>query len=324
MKYPRTRLRRLRTSPNLRKLVSENQINSSDFILPLFVKNGSGIEDEISSLPGQCQRSIDTSLSFINSLMPLGLKAVLLFGIPDKKDDKGLVALDENGIVQNTVKAIKDKFPQIIVVTDLCFCEYTTHGHCGVVENGKLNNDETLHLLAEQALSHAKAGADIIAPSGMLDGAVGAIRHILDEESFSDTAIMGYSAKFASSYYGPFREAVDSAPSFGDRKTYQMQPANAEEAMREVKLDIEEGADIVMVKPGLAYLDILYRVKSEFKLPTCAYHVSGSYAQLKAAAKKGWIDEEAVLMETMLSFKRAGADLVITYGVKDILHFLAN
>lgn len=324
MNYPRTRLRRLRRNQGIRNLVAENKLTSNDLILPLFIVNGRNVLNEIKSIPGQFQRSIDQCITHLDALVSYGLKAVLLFGIPDKKDEKGLVALKEDGIIQNAIREIKSNFPDLIVITDLCFCEYTSHGHCGIIKDGILQNDESLSLLSEQALSHAKAGADIIAPSGMLDGAVAAIRHVLDEHSYTDIAIMSYSAKFASSYYGPFREAVNSAPSFGDRKTYQMQVGNANEALREVRLDIQEGADIVMVKPGLAYLDILYRIKSEFNFPTAAYHVSGAYAQIKAAAERGWIDEEAVLLETLLSFKRAGADLIITYGTEDVLKLLSD
>jgi porphobilinogen synthase len=298
-------------------MIRETHLRPDDFLLPLFVCPGKGVKRPISSMPGQFQLSIDLLIEEVKEAQALGILGVILFGIPEKKDEVASEAYAEEGIVQRAVREIKKKVENILVVTDVCLCEYTSHGHCGLVKEGRILNDETLPLLARQALSHAKAGADIVAPSDMMDGRVGAIRKALDENGLEDVPIMAYAAKYASSFYGPFREAAESKPQFGDRKSYQMDPANGDEALREVALDLEEGADIVMVKPALPYLDILYRVKQAFNRPVAAYNVSGEFAMVKAASQLGWIDGEAVMMELLTAIKRAGADIILTYFAKE-------
>jgi porphobilinogen synthase len=298
-------------------MVRETHVTVDDLIAPLFIVPGKGVRNEIGSMPGQYQLSIDTAVEHAAHLYELGLRSVLLFAIPDFKDEIGSSAWQTTGIIPQAVQALKKALPDMLVITDLCFCEYTSHGHCGVMEHGELLNDETLENLVKQAQVHAQAGADIIAPSGMLDGMVGAIRDGLDEMNFSQIAIMSYAAKFASAFYGPFRDAVQSAPEYGDRKAYQMDPANSNEAMREVALDIEEGADIIMVKPALSFLDIVRRVKDTFEMPTAVYNVSGEYAMIKAAAQRGWVDGERVMREVLTSMKRAGADIIITYFAEE-------
>lgn len=320
--FPINRLRRLRKTSQLRDMFRETFLTKNDFIYPLFVAEGENFKRPIGSMPDVFQMSIDNIVAECEELLKLGIYSVLLFGIPDFKDDVGTSGYISHGIVQKATSAIKARFPEMIVVTDVCLCEYTSHGHCGVIENEYVQNDATLELLAKMALTHAQAGADIVAPSDMMDGRVGAIRKILDASGFSETPIMAYSAKFASAFYGPFREAAESAPKFGDRKSYQMDAGNPTEAMREIALDIQEGADIVMIKPALAYLDIIRRTKENFNLPICAYNVSGEYSMIKAAAEKGWIDGERVMMETLLSIKRAGADTIITYHAKEAARLL--
>lgn len=318
------RYRRLRLNESLRAMVRENKISVDDFIYPLFVVEGSGIKNEIGSMPGVFQMSLDEILKECEVVLSLGLKSIILFGIPNLKDSIGSDALDENGIIARSVRAIKAKFPKLFVITDLCFCEYTDHGHCGILDHicGSVDNDATLEISAKQALIHAKAGADMIAPSGMMDGIIYTLRKALDENGFENLPIMSYSTKFASAYYGPFRDVAQSAPSFGDRKSYQMDPANRLEAIGESLEDEAQGADILMVKPALAYLDIIRDIKERSKLPLCVYNVSGEYALLKAGAKAGVIDYERVMMETMVAFKRAGADLIISYHAKEIANIL--
>jgi porphobilinogen synthase len=298
-------------------MIRETHLRPDDLVLPLFVRPGKGMKQPISSMPGHSQLSVDLLIKEVEEAHSLGILGVILFGIPEKKDEMGSEAYAEDGIIQRAVRAIKEKVEGILVITDVCLCEYTSHGHCGVVKKGRVLNDETLDLLAQQALSHAKAGADMVAPSDMMDGRVGAIRRILDENRFEDIPILSYAAKYASSFYGPFRVAAESKPQFGDRKSYQMDPANANEALREVQLDIEEGADMVMVKPALPYLDIICRVKQTFNIPVAAYHVSGEFALIKAASQLGWIDGEQVMMESLIAIKRAGADLILTYFAKE-------
>jgi porphobilinogen synthase len=317
MFQPLYRPRRLRSNENIRRMVRETKLSPDDFIYPLFVTHGKGVKKEISSMPGNFQQSIDNIVKDCEEVMNLGIPAVLLFGIPEHKDEVGSEAYADEGIVQHAIKAIKNKTPELIVITDVCLCEYTSHGHCGVIKDGKVQNDATLELLAKEALSHAKAGADMVAPSDMMDGRVGAIRHTLDSEDFHDVPIMSYAAKYASSFYGPFREAAESTPQFGDRRSYQMDAPNSREALREVALDIDEGADIVMVKPALAYLDIIYQVKQQFNLPVAAYNVSGEFSMIKAAAKLGWLDGERAMMESLIAMKRAGADMILTYFAKE-------
>jgi len=295
----------------------ETHLHRSDLMYPVFVVEGDGIKKEISSMPGQFQMSIDNVIRECEELQRLGLNSILLFGIPAEKDEVGSDAYDENGIIQKALRAIKKEFPEIVAITDVCLCEYTSHGHCGVIENGNVQNDATLDLLVKEALSHAQAGADVIAPSDMMDGRVGAIRSALDKNGFADIPIMAYSAKYSSAFYGPFREAAESAPQFGDRRSYQMDPPNSDEAIREIALDIQEGADIVMVKPALSYLDIIRRTKDEFNMPVAAYNVSGEYSMIKAAAANGWLDGERVMIEVLTSIKRAGADVIITYFAKE-------
>jgi porphobilinogen synthase len=322
--FPNYRPRRLRSSPALRKLVSETQLNAGQLVLPLFARSGKKVRREIGSMPGVFQFSPDEILREAERVHALGVPAILLFGIPDKKDKKASGAFAKNGIVQQTLRLLKKELPSLLVITDVCLCEYMEHGHCGIVSSGKILNDPTLKILAQTALSHAEAGADMIAPSDMMDGRVAAIRAALDKNGFSDTPIMSYTAKFASAFYGPFREAAESTPQFGDRRTYQMDAANANEALREVAMDIQEGADIVMVKPALAYLDLIYRVKKEFGYPTAAYSVSAEYSMIKAAASKGWIDERAITMESLLAMRRAGADILITYAAADVAKWLKS
>jgi porphobilinogen synthase len=318
MKFPQYRLRRLRKDDLFRKIIRETHLRPDDLILPLFVRAGKGSRQPISSMPGHFQFSIDLLVKQVKEAKSLGILGVMLFGIPEKKDELGSEAYAENGIIQRAVKQLKEKVDGILIITDVCLCEYTSHGHCGVVQGGRILNDETLDLLGRQALSHARAGADMVAPSDMMDGRVGAIRNILDENQFEDVPIMAYSAKYASSFYGPFREAAESKPQFGDRKSYQMDPSNGDEALREVRLDIEEGADIVMVKPALPYLDIIYRVKQTFNIPVAAYNVSGEFALVKAASQLRWVDGEQVMMESLTSIKRAGANLILTYFAKEV------
>jgi porphobilinogen synthase len=318
MSFPINRMRRLRATPGLRDMVRETRLDVKDFIYPLFVVHGSQQENPVNSMPGVYQYSVDRLKPKIKDIAELGIPAVLLFGLPEVKDEIGSSAWSEHGEVQEAIKLIKDVSPDLTVITDVCMCEYTDHGHCGMLkEDGSVDNDRTLELLAREALSHVKAGADMVAPSDMMDGRVGYIRNCLDREGYSNIPIMSYAAKYCSSFYGPFREAADSSPRFGNRRTYQMDPANILEALREVELDIEEGADIVMVKPALAYLDVIKEVKKNFGLPTAAYNVSGEYAMIKAAAAQGWINEEQVMLETLIAIKRAGADMIITYFAKD-------
>src|SRR6202012_1791007 len=322
--FPVSRPRRLRTSPALRRLVSETQLNASQLVLPLFARSGKKLRRSVDAMPGVFQLSPDEILREAAVAYTAGVPAVLLFGIPDRKDDKASGAYARNGIVQQTVRLLKKELPSLLVITDVCLCEYMAPGHCGVVKAGKILNDPSLKLLAVTAASHAAAGADMLAPSDMMDGRVRAIRAELDRRGFDDLPIMSYAAKFASAFYGPFREVAESAPQFGDRRSYQMDAANAHEALREVALDVQEGADIVMVKPALAYLDIIHRVKTEFRLPTAAYAVSGEYAMIKAAAAKGWIDERAVTLESLLAMRRAGADILITYAAVDVARWLKD
>ena len=315
--FPVTRLRRLRKTASLRDMFRETSLSPADFIYPLFIVEGENVKKEISSMPAQYQLSIDNALRECEELRKLGVNSIILFGIPNEKDEVGSGAYAIDGIIQKATRAIKDRFPDMIVVTDVCLCEYTSHGHCGVVEDGYVHNDKTLELLAKEAVSHAQSGADIIAPSDMMDGRIDTIRKALDANGFSDTPIMAYSAKYSSGFYGPFREAAESTPQFGDRKTYQMDFGNSDEAMREIALDIQEGADIVMVKPALSYLDVIRRTKDNFNMPICAYNVSGEYSMVKAAAQNGWLDGEKVMMEILTSIKRAGADVIITYFAKE-------
>ncbi|MBF4510685.1 MAG: porphobilinogen synthase [Aeromicrobium sp.] len=323
MEFPAYRPRRLRRTEALRSLVRETTLSPADFVYPLFVMFGTGVRREVPSMPGVYNLSLDQLPAEIDELKALGVPAVILFGIPDAKDEAGSGAYAEEGVVQEAIRAIKAHDPDFTVITDVCMCEYTSHGHCGALdEHGCVMNDVTLEMLASTAVSHAEAGADMVAPSDMMDGRVGAIRSALDAEGYSEVPIMAYSAKYASAYYGPFRDAADSAPSFGDRRAYQMDPANGEEALRETGLDIAEGADIVMVKPALAYMDVIRRVKDEFGYPTAAYNVSGEYAMVKAAARNGWIDERRLVLETLTGFKRAGADIIITYHAKDAARWL--
>jgi len=317
MKFPQYRPRRLRKDELLRTMIRETYLRPDDLILPLFVRPGKGVKQPISSMPGHFQLSLDLLIKEVKEAKSLGISAIILFGIPEKKDEMGSEAYSDDGIIQKALRQIREKVDGIVVITDVCLCEYTSHGHCGVVKDGKVLNDETLDLLSRQALSHVRAGADMVAPSDMMDGRVGAIRKILDENHFEDIPIMAYAAKYASSFYGPFRVAAESKPQFGDRKSYQMDPANGDEALREVQLDIEEGADIVMVKPALPYLDIIYRVKQTFNIPLAAYNVSGEFALVKAASQMGWIDGKQVMMESLIAIKRAGADLILTYFAKE-------
>ncbi|MBI5205282.1 MAG: porphobilinogen synthase [Nitrospirae bacterium] len=315
--FPFHRPRRIRKNEVIRRMVRETSLSPDDFIYPLFATFGKNIRKEIKSMPGCFQESVDRIVKHAKEVHSLGIPSVLLFGIPEHKDEVGSSAYDPHGVVQKAIKEIKNKVPGLYVITDVCMCEYTSHGHCGIIEKGDVKNDPTLELLAREAVSHAKAGADMVAPSDMMDGRVEAIRIALDEEGFSETPIMSYAAKYASAFYGPFREAAESTPRFGDRRSYQMDPANRREALKEVSLDIEEGADIVMVKPAMTYLDIISDVKDAFDVPVAAYNVSGEYSLIKAGAKLGWIDEKRAMMEVLTSIKRAGADLILTYFAKD-------
>jgi porphobilinogen synthase len=318
------RPRRLRRTDAIRSLVRETRLAPENFVLPLFVCPGTGVRREISSMPGVYNLSIDETTKEVSAAYDAGVRSVILFGLPETKDTVASGAYAEDGIVQRAIRAVRQSSPQMIIMADTCLCEYTSHGHCGVVRDGDVINDESLELLAQTALSQAAAGADIVAPSAMMDGQVGAIREILDREGFENTAIMAYAVKYASGFYGPFREAAQSAPEFGDRRAYQMDPPNAREAMREAELDYAEGADILMVKPATVYLDVLSMVRERFDVPLAAYHVSGEYALIKAAAQKGWIDEERVMMETLTSIKRAGADIILTYYARDAIKLLSK
>lgn len=323
MSYPVTRLRRLRQSPVTRNMIRETLLTRNDLIMPLFVCPGTNVENKISSMPGNSQLSVDLLVNKGKELFDKGVQSILIFGIPETKDEHGLVACNHNGIVQQAARALKKEVPELYLIADVCNCEYTTHGHCGTIVDGDVHNDLTLETLAKQSVSLAESGIDMIAPSDMMDGRVGAIRSALDQNGFYNMPIMAYSAKYASAFYGPFREAAESAPKFGDRKTYQMDPANSDEALREVELDIQEGADIVMVKPALNYMDIIYRVKSTFNMPVAAYNVSGEFAMVKAAAAKGWIDEKRIVNELLTGLKRAGADMIISYHTQEIIQDLA-
>ncbi|MFO7672476.1 MAG: porphobilinogen synthase [Lutibacter sp.] len=316
------RTRRLRKTENIRRLVRENRLTVDDLIYPLFIEEGTNIETEIVSMPGIKRWSLDRISKELDEVVALDIPAVLLFGIPSKKDEIGSETWNDNGIMQNTIRFIKKNYPSLYVITDVCFCEYTSHGHCGVIHNNDVDNDATLPNIAKQVISHAKAGADMVAPSGMMDGMIATIREALDNTGFYDLPIMSYAVKYASAYYGPFRDAADSAPTFGDRRTYQMDSSNRDEALREATYDDQEGADILMVKPALAYLDIIRDVKNNFDRPVACYNVSGEYAMIKAAAEKGWIDGDRVMMESLLSMKRAGADIIITYFAKDVAKLL--
>jgi porphobilinogen synthase len=320
--FPYRRPRRLRSGEVIRSMVRENRVIVSDLIYPFFICEGEGIRREVPSMPGVYNLSLDEFVIELAKVVELDIPAVLLFGIPDTKDCVGSGAYAEDGIVQKAVRIAKKTYPKLYVITDVCLCEYTDHGHCGIIENGDVQNDPTLELLAKTAVSHAQAGADMIAPSDMMDGRVEAIREALNEAGFTNIPIMAYSAKYSSAFYGPFRDAAGSTPQFGDRRSYQMDPANGREALLETALDIEEGADIVMVKPGLAYLDVLQSLKNEFQLPTCVYNVSGEYSMVKAAAANDWVDEKRIVMEIMTAFKRAGADLIITYHALDVAKWL--
>jgi len=322
MSFPTVRLRRLRMSEPLRRMVREARLCTDSLIQPFFVTHGEGVRKPVQSMPGVFNLSVDQLVDEAREAAALGIPAVLLFGIPAVKDEVGSEAYADDGIVQQAVRALKRALPELVIATDVCLCEYTSHGHCGLVRDGKVLNDPTLELLSATALSHVKAGADIVAPSDMMDGRVGAIRRALDSEGFSDTPIMSYAVKYASAYYGPFRDAAGSAPRFGDRRSHQMDPANASEALREVELDLKEGADIVIVKPALAYMDIIHRVRDTFRCPTAAYNVSGEYAMMKAAAERGWIDEQRVVLETLTGLVRAGADMIITYYAKEVARWL--
>ena len=320
--FPTIRPRRLRSSKVLRELVAETRLSLRELIYPLFVVEGRGIRNEVGSMPGVYQWSTDLLASEVRALVGLGIKSVIVFGIPDRKDEMATEAYRRDGIVQRAVAVIKEHAPQLLVITDVCLCEYTNHGHCGIVENGRVLNDPTLELLARTAVSHVEAGADMVAPSDMMDGRVGAIRRALDGAGYQDVPIMAYSAKYASAFYGPFREAAESTPQFGDRTTYQMAPTNVREALREVELDIVEGADIVMVKPALTYLDVLAKVKEAVRMPVAAYSVSGEYSMIKAAARMGWLDEKRTALEVLTAIKRAGADIIITYFAKDVAKWI--
>jgi porphobilinogen synthase len=324
MEFPEYRPRRMRRNENFRRLVRETRLSVDQLILPLFVVPGEGVSNPVASMPAVAQLSVDGTIEECRRVRDLGIPGVLLFGIPESKDSVGSGAYDDSGVVQQAVRGIKRDVPDLLVITDVCLCEYTDHGHCGVIVDGDVDNDATLDLLAREAISHAKAGADIVAPSDMMDGRVGAIRDALDEEGLEQVAILSYAAKFASAFYGPFRDAAESTPQFGDRRSYQMDPANGDEALREVQMDIEEGADIVMVKPALPYLDLIWRVKQEFGYPVAAYNVSGEYSMLKAAGERGWIDDERAMMEMLTAIRRAGADIVITYFAKQAATLLAR
>ncbi len=317
MLFPEYRARRMRQNAAFRRMIRETELSVNDLILPLFAIEGKNVQNSIPSMPGHAQMSVDLLVDKVREAADVGVPAVILFGLPDSKDPLGTRAYAADGIVQKAVRAVKKALPDMAVITDVCLCQYTDHGHCGMVEKGVIDNDASLDLLAKTALSHAEAGADMVAPSDMMDGRVAEIRALLDDKGYAHVPIMAYSAKYCSSFYGPFREAADSAPQFGDRRTYQMDPANAQEALREATMDVEEGADIIMVKPALPYLDIICRIREEIDLPVAAYNVSGEFAMIKAAAAKGWIDEERVMMETLTAIKRAGADMILTYFAID-------
>ncbi|MBN1225912.1 MAG: porphobilinogen synthase [Deltaproteobacteria bacterium] len=316
------RPRRLRQTPEIRRMVRETFLRADDFIYPVFVVNGRRKREIIPSMPGIYRLSIDELLKETEELKSLGVPGIILFGLPDVKDSMGSAAYAEDGVVQRAISAVKENVPGLIVLTDVCLCQYTDHGHCGVIKDGRIDNDTTIDILSDVALSHARAGADFVAPSDMMDGRVGAIRNRFEKEGYKDTGIMSYAVKYSSAFYGPFREAADSAPQFGDRKTYQMDPANSREALKEAAIDVEEGADIVMVKPALPYLDIIYQVKVSTNVPVAAYNVSGEYAMVKAADQKGWIEGQKVMMEMLLSIKRAGADIILTYFAKEAARLL--
>ncbi len=322
--FPIHRARRLRRNDVIRRMVRETTVSVDDLVYPLFVTFGKGVKKEISSMPNCFQESVDKIVKNAKEIQSLGIPSVILFGIPEHKDETGSEGFKDDGVVQQAIRAIKDAVPGLYIITDVCMCEYTSHGHCGIVKDGDVLNDPTLELLAKEAVSHAKAGADMVAPSDMMDGRVEAIREALDEEGYEMVPVMSYAAKYASAFYGPFREAAESTPEFGDRRSYQMDPPNRREALKEVELDIEEGADVVMVKPALSYLDIISDVKESFDVPVAAYNVSGEYSLLHAAAKMGWVDYERVMMEVLVSIKRAGADLVLTYHAKDAAKILAG
>jgi len=322
--YPTTRMRRLRRREGIRRLVRETAVTAEDFIYPVFVRPGTGIDRPIGSMPGVAQWSVDTFADQAPRIRDEGIPAVILFGIPDDKDPNGSASWREDGIVQRALEAARKSAPELVLMADLCFCEYTDHGHCGVMRDGYLDNDATRENLGLQAASLARAGADCIAPSGMIDGMVSAIREALDEAGFDETPILSYAAKYASAFYGPFRDAAESSPAYGDRRTHQMDPANADEALREVAIDLEEGADMVMVKPALAYLDIIRRVKDRFRVPTAAYQVSGEYSMILAAAERGWVDGSKVMLESLISIKRAGADMILTYFARDAAKVLCG
>jgi porphobilinogen synthase len=322
MQFPEYRLRRLRRNENFRRLVRETRLSVDDLVYPLFVVEGKNIKKPIPSMPGNFQMSADNIAKEAKNIRELGIPAILLFGIPSQKNELATGAFAKDGVIQQAIKKIKNEVPDILVITDVCLCEYTSHGHCGMVAKGEVINDTTLEVLSETAVSHARAGADMVAPSAMMDGQVMAIREGLDENDFEDIPIMAYAAKYASSFYGPFRDAAESAPQYGDRKAYQMDYANSDEAIREITLDVSEGADIIMVKPALAYLDVIYRAKQEFDLPLAAYNVSGEYSMIKAAANLGWLDEEKAMMESLTAIKRAGADIVITYWAQQAARYL--
>jgi len=322
MAHPLYRPRRLRESSLLRRMVRETRLGVENLILPLFAVHGRGVRDPVGSMPGVSRLSLDELLKEAKDAASMGIPAILLFGVPQSKDPRGSEAYAEDGIVQQAARAVKETIPDLLVITDVCLCQYTSHGHCGLVEDGRVKNDASVELLARVALSHMESGADIVAPSDMMDGRVGAIREALDEAGYTETPIMAYSAKYASAFYGPFREAVESAPQFGDRRSYQMDPANAAEALREVGLDVDEGADIVMVKPALPYLDVIARVRQEFGMPLAAYSVSGEYAMIKAAARLGWLDEERCMLEALTAIRRAGADMIITYFAREAARLL--
>ncbi|QKI81790.1 porphobilinogen synthase [Kroppenstedtia eburnea] len=321
---PFARHRRLRSGENIRRMVREHQVSPDDFIYPIFVVEGSRIKEEVPSMPGVFHFSLDRLNEEVDEVVELGIPSIILFGVPEDKDACGSSAHADEGIVQRAIRQVKERHPDLYVMADTCLCQYTDHGHCGVVENGEIVNDESLRVLARTAVSQARAGADLIAPSNMMDGFVTVIREALDEAGFTHIPIMSYAVKYASAFYGPFRDAAHSTPQFGDRRTYQMDPANAREALREAASDVAEGADLLMVKPGLAYMDIIHRLKENFHLPVAAYNVSGEYSMVKAAAEKGWIDEREVVLETLTGLKRAGADLILTYHAKDAARWLTN
>ena len=322
MAHPLYRPRRLRESPLIRRMVRETRLGVENLILPLFAVHGRGVREPIDSMPGVSRLSLDEVLREAKDAASMGIPAILLFGIPQSKDPRGSEAYAEDGIVQQVARAVKETIPDLLVITDVCLCQYTSHGHCGIVEDGRVKNDASVELMARVALSHVESGADVVAPSDMMDGRIGAVREALDEAGYTETPIMAYSAKYASAFYGPFRDAAENAPQFGDRRSYQMDPANAAEAMREVGLDVDEGADIVMIKPALPYLDVIARARQEFGLPLAAYSVSGEYAMIKAAGRLGWLDEERCMLEALTAIRRAGADLVITYFAREAARLL--